>query len=371
MTGPLRARVYTRGMKKRLAAAAWLALVVPAACSGAGGPAASDAAPPVAEAGSELDAAPPPSPPPPPRPPADAAVSGPALLSETGLYADIKTRTLAPGVIPYGVRFPLWTDAAEKTRYLWLPPGARVDTSSMDEWTFPSDTRAWKEFRVDGKLVETRVLWKRGPGEGASAWWMMAYVWRADGSDADATVPGVPAVQGTSHDVPPQTSCGTCHNDVRDALAGVGAIQLSEGATLAKWTADGLFTAPPPAITPPGAGAVMAALGYLHGNCGHCHNERAPRLATQSAMRLRLLVGETDPANTQIHRTTVNVKMQHVFPPDITVAVAPGQPEKSELWVRMGLRDFNAMPPLGTKVVDDGGRDAVRAWILGLAPPPP
>lgn len=87
-------------------------------------------------------------------------------------------------------------------------------------------------------------------------------------------------------------------------------------------------------------------------------------------MRLRLLVGETDPAETQIHRTTVNVKMQHIFPPDIDVAVLPGAPEKSELWVRMGFRDFNAMPPLGSKVVDDAARGAVRAWILGLAAPP-
>ena len=340
------------------------------ACGGASVPSASDASPPVLDAGPDADSAPPPPPPPPPPRP-DAGATGPALLSETGLYADIKTRTLAPGVFAYSVRFPLWSDAADKARYMWLPPGARIDTAAMDEWTFPEGTRAWKEFRVDGKLVETRVLWKRAAREGGSAWWMMAYAWRPDGSDADATVSGVPAAQGTSHDVPSQASCGPCHDDVRDALAGGGAIQLSEGLTLAKWAAEGRFTTTPPVdVTPPGAGAVQAALGYLHGNCGHCHNERAPRLSTQSPMRLRLLVGERDPKLTQIHRTTVDVKMQHVFPPDITVAVAPGRPEKSELWVRMGLRDVNSMPPLGTKVVDDTGRAAVREWILGLGAPP-
>ncbi len=242
----------------------------------------------------------------------------------------------------YEVRYPLWSDGSEKTRYLKLPAGAKIDTSVQDEWSFPVDTRSWKEFRVAGKLVETRVLWKMAEGEGIDAWWVMAYVWRADGSDAEAAPEGLKAAQGTTHDVPSQRECATCHTDTRDALIGVSAIQLTATtgpSALAKLKDEGRLSQPPASEpTPPGSGAVQDALGYVHGNCGHCHNERAVRLATQSDMRLRLRVAERTPEETQIYRTTVGVKMKHVFPPDIDTAVVPGAPERSELWVRMNMQ---------------------------------
>ncbi len=307
----------------------------------------------------------------PPSPPRDAGiVTGPRLLSETGLYSDFAARTLAPGVVPFTVRYPLWSDGSEKSRYLLLPAGTRIDTGTMDDWAFPVGTKAWKEFRISGKLVETRLLWKRRQEEGERSWWMVSYVWRADGSDAEAAPDGVKDVAGTSHDVPSQLGCQTCHTDVRDALVGVSAMQLStptNDGPLRRLAAEGRLSAPPPRdFQAPGTGIVQEALGYMHGNCGHCHNERAVRLATQSDMRLRLLVSETSPEQTQIHRTTVGVKMKHIFPPDIDTAVVPGAPEKSELWVRMNLRDTSAMPPLGTEKVDPAGSEAVRGWILGL-----
>ena len=38
-------------------------------------------------------------------------------------------------------RYPLWSDGAEKQRYLSLPPGTQIDTSNMDDWKFPVGTR--------------------------------------------------------------------------------------------------------------------------------------------------------------------------------------------------------------------------------------
>src|SRR5688572_6099930 len=65
----------------------------------------------------------------------DATVpTGPDSLADTGLYADFAARTLAPGVIRFRPRYELWSDGATKERYLWLPPGTKIDTRDMDAW---------------------------------------------------------------------------------------------------------------------------------------------------------------------------------------------------------------------------------------------
>jgi hypothetical protein len=302
-----------------------------------------------------------------PRRDAGSSITGPDRLSDTGLYADFGTRTLAPGVMAFSPRYPFWSDGAEKNRYLLLPPGTKIDTSEIDQWAFPIGTKVWKEFEVGGKLVETRMLWKKAD-LGADGWWMSAYVWRADGSDADATVEGVPNVAGTTHDVPSQEDCMKCHMDVKDAVIGFSALQLSNGGSglLSKLVADGLLTNPPAGeYEVPGTGVVKDTLAYLHANCAHCHNGRQRILANQTPIRLNLRLSDTVAEQTLLYTTTIGTKMKHEMPGGIDTAVVKGQPDKSELWVRMTMRDFWAMPPLATKQVDPAA-DVVRQWILSL-----
>ncbi|NVL73435.1 hypothetical protein HWN77_28170, partial [Escherichia coli] len=65
---------------------------------------------------------------------------------------------------------------------------------------------------------------------------------------------------------------------------------------LAALNATGKLSDPPPAgIDVPGTGVVKDALGYLHANCGHCHNDESVRLDKQTKMRLRLLVAQKTP----------------------------------------------------------------------------
>jgi hypothetical protein len=105
----------------------------------------------------------------------------PARLSETGLFAPGATE-LAPGVRPYTPSFALWSDGAEKRRWIALPEGARIDTSDMDAWRFPVGTKVWKEFVRDGIRVETRLLEKVDASD--AGWAGIAYAWAADRSDA-------------------------------------------------------------------------------------------------------------------------------------------------------------------------------------------
>ncbi len=295
--------------------------------------------------------------------------TGPALLSQTGLYADFAARKLSPDLVPFEPRYPFWTDGIEKTRYLHLPPGTKIDTSRMDHWVFPKGTKAFKEFRVGGKLVETRLLMKvKDEASRNFAWFEAPYVWRADGSDADRVLDGLPDALGTGHAIPEQADCRNCHGDVVDVLLGVSAIQLSDpvkNPNAALWAAGRLTHQPPAGIEVPGTGNVKATLAYLHANCGHCHNDEAVKLATQTKMRLRLLLSQKTPEDTGLFTTTVGTRMVHVAP-DVTDVVVKGDPDHSGLYVRMGYRggsETGAMPPSGTQIVDTAGRALVRQFI--------
>jgi hypothetical protein len=296
-------------------------------------------------------------------------IQGPMRLSETGLYADFGARTLAPGVIEFAPRYPLWSDGAEKRRFLLLPPGSKIDTRAMDYWSFPVGTKAWKQFTRDGKVVETRLLWKGK--EGKDGWWEIAYAWDGAGADATAVPDGVDNALGTPHHVPSQLECFRCHGGVTDVLIGVSAIQLSRAGgqgpltTLANagWLSD-----PPPAeFDPPGQGSVQDTLGYLHGNCGHCHNQEAIFLNLKN-LRMRLLTTFKTPEETDTYTTSIHLKTFHEYPAGVWIAVEPGQPTKSQLYMRMATRDDFQMPPVCTRVVDDVAVKLVGDWITALPP---
>ncbi len=291
---------------------------------------------------------------------------GPEKLSEAGLYSDIVQKTLADGVMPYSVRFPLWSDGSDKQRFLYLPPGTQIDTSDMDSWRFPIGTRVFKEFSVAGKRIETRLLEKRW--EGTDGWLMVSYLWNEAGTEATAVPAGQQNALGTEHDVPSIDLCAQCHS-AGDLLAGVGAIQLSSptgNGALSELSASGKLTQPPAGeFDPPGDGDVEAALGYLHGNCGHCHNDEH-WLAGKRQLRLKLFVAEQTPEETLIYQT-MGSKMSHLIEGS-SVGVVPGKPAESQIWQRMQLRNGFGMPPVGTEKVDTAAVTLIGDWITNLPP---
>jgi hypothetical protein len=300
----------------------------------------------------------------------------PDRLSSTGLYADVASGRLADGVRAFRPQFELWSDGASKRRWFSLPPGTQIDTSNMDGWRFPVGTKLWKEFSRDGVRVETRLLRKDGPGP--QEWTRIAYVWSDDQSDATAVPDGRVAVHGTSHDVPDTVACRSCHGGASDGVIGFSAIQLDHDlgdVTLSTLVADGLLTqAPSGKLGVPGNDVERAALGYLHVNCGPCHNDRVVKPAIP--LRLELATGSlASVADTPIFRTAIGAPSRVPQPLDETTAttvIVPGDPASSLLHLRMIRREpqKGQMPPLATKLVDQAGSDAVAAWIRSLPPSP-
>jgi hypothetical protein len=292
----------------------------------------------------------------------------PRFLSQTGLFADLKTEALGKNVRAFQPKYTLWSDAATKRRWIALPEGEKIDTSDMDYWAYPVGTKVWKEFSLDGKRIETRMLHKAGPNP--QDWVMIAYQWNSTLTDAEAVPDGVPDANGTTHDIPAQQDCRVCHENMKDRLLGVTAIQLSHslpGMTLSALITEGRLSAPPPvvAFAIPGTAVAEQALGYLHANCGHCHN---PKSSVYITVPLRLW--ESTKLLDTVEETTgyqTTVLQPNSFRPQEHV-IEPGRPDYSELFYRISRRGSGQMPPLATEYVDTAGEAKVRAWIESMPP---
>ena len=308
----------------------------------------------------------------------------PAHLRDTGLYARDGEAEIAAGVLAFAPQYPLWSDGAEKRRWIRLPPGTRIDARDPDRWVFPVGTRLWKEFSL-GRRLETRMLERTRSG-----WRFATYVWTEDGTDAVLAPPegvrnGVPVPAGGRWTIPGTADCRACHEGQPNPVLGFTALQLSSdrdpgaphaGAPHAEMhvedlVARGLVRGLPRALvaTPPriatGSADERAALGYLHANCGICHNRQGPL----AGIGLDLLQNLSEGAGS-VERTRSSTLAVRALRPvgGAEVRVDPGKPEHSVLFRRMGARDpLDQMPPLGTEKPDREALALVERWIHSLA----
>ena len=309
-----------------------------------------------------------------------SAADVPALpqhLRDTGLYAE--------GVLAFSPQYPLWSDGAVKHRSIYLPPGTSIDATQPDAWDFPRGTKLWKEFR-HGRALETRFIERTAEGE----WRFASYVWTADGADAvlapAAGIREMPAREapGERYAIPAQDDCRACHEGAPVPVLGFSALQLSPDrdplaphaesngaeANLRSLVDRGvlrnlspkLLTSPPriKAATP----EERAALGYLHGNCGHCHNDEGPLAVLDMTLAQR--VGSPGAATDAVLHSVVDVQSQFRSARGQT-RVAPGHPASSVIALRMRSREpTQQMPPLGSTVVDTEAMALIARWIESL-----
>jgi len=282
-----------------------------------------------------------------------ARTSEPVWLSETVLYSDIARKRVAPDMRAYEPAFALWSDGAEKRRWIYVPSGARIDSSDMDHWQFPVGSVAFKEFSRDGRRIETRMIARIS----ASVYRMGAFLWNEDESDARYVPDGQLNARATEHDVPSSTQCGTCHNGEPGKLLGFSAVQQPGVA------AELLSHRMRARFTPPGNPITARALGYLHANCAHCHNPTGSA-RPDTDMDLRLSVHDRDVASTPAYLSTVGQPLQSFARSELNARVLAGDPKGSAVLQRMLTREAALqMPPIGTEQVDPSGVAAVRAWI--------
>jgi hypothetical protein len=314
------------------------------------------------------------------------AFGEPTDLSCAGLYSDWASKTVAVDTHPFAPGVVLWSDSALKSRWVYLPPGKTIDTSNMDEWTFPVGTKFFKEFRLpvgDSSTpirIETRLLWKRGPG----SWYRTTYRWSDDGeSSAPELTSGQLNADGNGYEVPTQLECNSCHQGRLDGILGFEALALSlpsaSGLTMSALADGGLLSNLPEAgLSIPGDAVESQALGWLHMNCGTaCHN-RGTGLAAGTGFHMRLDVARLGSvAATDTSTTGWNVVTQGFFIPDASttyrmhacdLASSAAYYRDSHRDDMIGTAPNTQMPPIDSHRVDDAGLSDLAAWIMEGCP---
>jgi len=316
---------------------------------------------------------------------ADTAL--PPRLSDTGLYAAGSTTQLQPDVLSFTPQYPLWSDGADKRRWIRLPAGAVIDASLPDAWQFPPGTQLWKEFSHDGRRVETRLIERQHNG----VWRYATYVWNDSGSDTTLVPPrGIRALpvaeapQGR-YDIPGRADCTACHEGGATPVLGFSALQLSpdrdpqaahaqaptpDDINLRTLAERGLLRNLPvallqqaPQVVAASAGE-RAALGYLHANCGHCHNRSGAGVPVRLTLAQSALDGTASRAATLASAVGVAGRYRAAGAADPSALIDPLAPERSVLLARMQSRQPHLqMPPLGSRVTDHEGLALVQRWI--------
>lgn len=332
----------------------------------------------------------------------------PALLSQTGAFADVRILTPGAALLPFDLNTPLWSDGAVKRRWVAVPndgapygAGERVSFAPAGEWTFPAGTVFVKLFElpVDDtdpsvrKRLETRFLVRDASGGVVG----VTYRWRADGSDADLLPDGGPD-SGPSEVVAIRTATGTrtqtwyypsradclrCHNAAAGFVLGVKTRQLNRPFTyppggvtdnqIRTWNHLGLFDPAPNEADIPGFTRMFAlndasaslhdrARSYIDANCADCHRPGFFQQHGTFDARYDTPFEDQGILNGAVFNS-VGIPGGRV--------VVPGDVSKSVLHARVASADAGVrMPPLAKNEVDAEAVALLAAWIESLGAQP-
>lgn len=321
----------------------------------------------------------------------------PQLLSQTGVFSDLSNLTPVAGLMPYEVNSPLWSDGAEKKRWIAIPNNGSHDTaaervtySDNGAWTFPAGTVVVKHFAlpVDErnpaivKPLETRFFVHGSDG----VYYGVTYRWNDAGTDAELLPGGasrdleITQSDGTTRiqrwDFPSRSDCRTCHTERADNVLGVRSYQIAKDMTypltgrrsnqLETWNALGIFGGSfgsrnpltvPAAVDPrdPHASQDLRVKSYLASNCSHCHHPSGVSANFNASFEVPL-------AGQGIIGGLIN---RPLGGPDDRVVV-PADLPNSIMHTRMSVVGANQMPPIGKNVVDDKAVALLTDWIKGM-----
>jgi len=303
----------------------------------------------------------------------------PERLSQTGCFSDTANLVLAPGVIPYAVNSPLWSDGALKSRAMALPRGTQMTYQADGTYVLPVGTVLIKTFTIDDPngrnlRLETRMT-RRDP----NGWNGYTFRWEEDQQDA-VLLAGKLAeeVQGPTGAFewayPSRAQCDNCHVERLNYAAGITTRQLNrlydyDGGTfnqLAALAGAGYLEIPQAPSTLPSfpdprdndATLDARVRGLLDANCAMCHQPDGPADA-EIDLRSTTPLAETELCNIEPLRGETGIENP--------LLIAPGEPTRSVLLERMRIRGDDQMPPLGSNIIDGFGSAMVGAWIQEMS----
>lgn len=313
------------------------------------------------------------------------------MLSDYGFFegklADLKP---APGVIPYDLNTPLFTDYAFKKRFVQLPEGTSATFKDSAVFEFPVGSVLIKNFYYpkdfrkpdeDWQIIETRLLIHEEEG-----WVALPYIWNEDQTDATLEVAGgITDISWKHYNgkkkkltylVPTMNQCKGCHKQGKEfAPIGPAARHLNKDYPyasgmmnqLSKWQSEGMLSGLPQdhgsiqknaVFDDPITGNVESrARAWLDINCAHCHSKTGP--ANTSGLFLDVFTPNS---------TALGIRKPPIAAGrasgDQLYDIVPGKPEESILLDRLISNDPGIkMPEIGRNSVHQEGVELVRQWI--------
>lgn len=325
----------------------------------------------------------------------------PQFLSQTGVFSNLTTLATAPGVIPYDVPNPLWSDAAAKKRWVILPNDGTFNSAAEDvtfsaegNWTFPAGTVFVKHFETNTdannpaaiKRLETRFLvCTAGGGK-----YGFTYKWNAAGTDAELLEQGdeetyayTLAGGGTEQrtwSYPSRGDCMICHNDVSGQALGFRTSHLNSdfhypatnrtanqldtfnsigvfNVTLTAAQLESYIEARP--LDDATAPLEHRVRSYLDTNCSHCHRPGGSGEGFDARLGT--------PLDLQNLINGIPQRFESLGPEGRYIA--PGDIAHSAVFVRASaVGNGDAMPPLAKNLAHTAGIAALQSYIIGLNP---
>lgn len=304
----------------------------------------------------------------------DVAVLGgmPRALSEFGFFSDMREQSGSHDVTSYRLNTPLYSDGADKLRFVYTPAGESFTADGDGLLQFPVGSALIKTFAFgEGdkrQLIETRVLLHRADG-----WLALPYRWNEEQTEARLALAGAripvtrPDGSQISYRIPNKNQCKTCHSKDGEVVPiGPKARNLSaDWLALSEQTGE-LASMPQVERRLPlweqrdEVSLDAAARAYLDVNCAHCHQPGGG--ASNSGLDLRW--EQDDPHAIGIRKPPVAAGRGaggHA------VSILPGKPDASIMVHRMNsIEPGVAMPELGKGTIDPEGLDIVSRWIAEM-----
>lgn len=309
-------------------------------------------------------------------------------LSSYGFFAgklsDLKPAT---GVYQYELNTALFSNYAEKLRFIKLPEGTQAEYNDTSVFNFPIGTILIKNFfyandfrkpEKGRKILETRLLVHEEEG-----WQAYPYIWNDEQTEAFYDPAGetksITYINQsgkkvtTPYVIPNKNQCKGCHiRNSKMVPIGPSARQLnrdisSESRTenqLSYWHSLNLLNITKGPSAPKlaqwdNSSALLndRARAYLDANCGHCHSRGGPA----STSGLFLDIHETDLSRLGVNKAPVAAGRGTG---DLKYDIIPGDPDHSILVYRMKTNDPGiAMPEIGREQIHKEGVALIEEWI--------
>lgn len=300
----------------------------------------------------------------------------------------LKNQTPSIGVLPYKPTNELFTDYAKKSRFIWLPKGAKANYLVDNEiLSFPIGSCLIKTFYYDSvqpnntkRIIETRVLIKKN-----TEWIIADYIWNNQQTEAYLDLSGstfsIDILQNNvllnlNYKIPSANECATCHlhQGIIEPI-GVKPQNLNSNFNyqngslnqLTKWISNGILenNLPQNIVSVVDCNDQAKSLNervrsYFDIQCAHCHREGG----TSDLTSLRFSFMET--TNPSKMGVCVN---QGIPVPGINRGhiVSPNDIENSTLFYMINTTNPSfKMPRIGRTVKHKEGVLLIEQWINSL-----